>query len=217
MFAVITKRIVTVALVACLVGSSSASAGLIFSVAKTSPTGDVPVGSATAAVFGVFVRSDVPNQSFLGADFSLAISSASGAGGRYVAGTNDLLVPGAGGFIGSSPFAPPGAVAVNFSSLANDAVTLGTTDTLLATLTLSTAGADALEGNYSMTLSGLDAIDSGFNQLTVASAGPVNYTITAVPEPTTIVSLGMAAGIAGFGVARKKLRRAKAGSSVSRS
>lgn len=214
MFAMITKRIATVALIACLaVGSSSASAGLIFSVAKTSPAGDVPPGSATAAVFGVFVRSDVPNQSFLGADFALAISSASGAGGRYVAGTNDLLVPGAGGFIGS-PFTAPGSVAVNFSSLANTAVTLGTTDTLLATLTLSTAGAEVLEGNYSMTLSGLDAVDSGFNQIATASAGPVNYTITAVPEPTTIASLGIAAGVAGIGIARKKLRRA-AGSKTS--
>lgn len=214
MFAVITKRIVTVALLACLVvGSSSASAGLIFSIAKTSPTGDVPPGSATAAVFGVFVRSDVPNQSFLGADFALAISSTTGAGGRYVAGTNDLLVPGVGGFIGS-PFTAPGSVAVSFSSAANTAVTLGTTDTLLATLTLSTAGADVLEGNYSMTLSGLDAIDSGFFQIATSAAGPVNYTITAVPEPTTVVSLGMATGIVGIGIARKKLRRA-AGSKTS--
>jgi hypothetical protein len=165
------------------------------------------VGLANAATFSIFVSSTVPNQSFLGADFNFNLSSGTGSGGRLVAGTNDLLLPSPGGWF-TDFFAPPGdGTAGVFSAvitLGNPAVTIQATERLLATATLSTVG--AAEGTYVASLSGLELIDGGFNPIVVSptSTLSVNYTISAIPEPSSMALAGIA--LAGIGYRIRKRR-----------
>ena len=183
-------------------------ADLIFSLEQLTPSGgaNLPNGNVSAGVFNILVRSTTASQAFLGADFSITLSSSTGAGGRMVSGSNELLKPGsndAGFFAGS--FAAPGAITANFSTIANSAVTLSTSNSVLAKVTLSTIG--ATDGTYTMTLSGLDAIDSGFNQIATSSAGPLSYTISsssAVPEPSSIALVSVVAGGMAYRLRRRK-------------
>jgi hypothetical protein len=183
-------------------------ADLIFSLEQLTPSGgaNLPNGNASAGVFNILVRSTTASQAFLGADFTITLSSSTGAGGRMVSGSNELLKPGsndAGFFAGS--FAAPGAITANFSTISNSAVTLSTSASVLAKVTLSTIG--ATDGTYSMTLSGLDAIDSGFNQIATSSAGPLSYTISsssAVPEPSSIALVSVVAGGMAYRLRRRK-------------
>jgi hypothetical protein len=166
--------------------ATSGRADLIWRIAQTTPPAgvEIPPDTLNAATFSVFIASTVNNQSLLGADFTLALSSNSGAGGRLESGSNVLLPVSSnpdGFFAGSFP-----GFSVSYSTLANTAVTLGTTESLLATVTLSTVG--ATPGSYSAVLSGLDAVDGGFNQLATSSSSTLltSYTISAVPEPTSM-------------------------------
>ena len=182
-------------------------ADLVFSLEQATPSGgaSLPNGNASAGVFNILVRSTTASQLFLGADFTITLSSSTGAGGRMVSGSNELLKPGsndAGFFAGS--FAAPGAISANFSTIANSAVTLSTSNSLLAKVTLSTVG--ATDGTYSLSLSGLDAIDSGFNQIATSSAGNLSYTISssAVPEPSSIALVSVVAGGMAYRLRRRK-------------
>jgi hypothetical protein len=83
---------------------------------------------------------------------------------------------------------------------------LGTSDRIVASVSLTTMGANV--GGYSMSLSGLDAVDGGFNQIAVSSAGPLSYTIAAVPEPSSMALLGCVA-LGGY-VIRRRRRNANA-------
>lgn len=201
----------------CLVGlvllftgfTGVGKADLVLRVAQTSPAGDIVVGSSNAATFSVFLSSTVANQSFLGLDFTLSLSSNTGAGGLMVAGTNDLLPLSsnpAGFFSGS--FDAPGSFTANFSTIALSALTLQTTESLLATVTLSSVGATA--GDYTISLSQLDAVDGVFNQLAFSGTSTLSdaYTITAVPEPSSMLLTAIVG--AGFMIRRRRLLTAAA-------
>jgi hypothetical protein len=178
-------------------------ADLVLRVAQTAPAGNIDLGLSNAATFSVFLSSTVANQSFLGLDFTISLSSNTGAGGLMVAGTNDLLPLSsnpAGFFAGS--FTAPGSFTANFSTVANNALTLQTTESLLATVTLSSVGATA--GDYTVSLSQLDAIDGGFNQLAFSGTSTLSdaYSITAVPEPSSMLLTAIVG--AGFMVRRRR-------------
>jgi hypothetical protein len=183
-------------------------ADLVLRVAQTAPAGDIEIGLPNAATFSVFLSSTVANQSFLGLDFTINLSSNTGAGGLMVAGTNELLLASsnpAGFFAGS--FDAPGSFSANFSTiLLGSAITLQPTESLLATVTLSSVGATA--GDYTVSLSGLDAVDGGFNQLAFSGSStlPNSYTITAVPEPSSM----LLTAIAGVGFMIRRRRRLQA-------
>ncbi len=184
--------------------SVSAKGDLIFSIVQGTPANGASLfsGQTNAGEFNILVRSTVANQSFLGVDFTLTLSESNGSGGLFSSGVN-VLFPNSsnpGGFI-TGTFNNGPVSEVVFSTLANSAVTLGTSDSLLARVVLTTVGANL--GNYSMSLSGLDAIDSGFNQITSTSAGPLNYSIAAVPEPSSMALLGCVA-LGGYIIRRRR-------------
>lgn len=165
-------------------------ADLVFSLAQSNPGGGgaLQQGNSTAGVFDIFIRSTNANQTFLGCDFTLTLSEADGKGGLFASGINVLMPDSSNpdGFIKGS-FDQGPISQVTFSTIPNSTLNLGTSNILLARLTMTTVNADA--GNYSMTLSGLDAIDGGFNQIPSSAAGDgsLSYSIAAVPEPSSVL------------------------------
>lgn len=171
-----------------MVYPNACKADLVFSIAQNSPAGNGPLlqGVANAGVFDIFIRSTVANQSFLGCDFTLTLSRLDGKGGLFASGSNVLMADSSNpqGFIrGTFDNGPVGQVL--YSTIANQPLTVGTSNTLLAQVVMTTVGADV--GNYSMSLSELASIDNGFNSITSTASGPVSYSITAVPEPGSIL------------------------------
>ncbi|MBU6172886.1 MAG: PEP-CTERM sorting domain-containing protein [Planctomycetes bacterium] len=181
-----------VLLVVCIVsglsvGISSARGDIVFSVTQSSPAASSPLqlGSANAGLFDVFIRSTTANQQLLGVDFTLRLSATNGAGGRFVSGQNVLMQNSSNpeGFIPGT-FSGAGAVTATFSTIQNTSnILIGTSNVLLARLSLSTVNAAA--GSYSMSLSGVDAIDFSFNQIPSSVGGSLSY--SAVPEPSAML------------------------------
>jgi len=180
---------------------SDAKADLVFSLAQSTPAGGAALqqGNSTAGVFDIFIRS-----------ITLTLSRADGKGGLFASGINVLMPDSSNpdGFIRGTFDGGPVSQAT-FSTIPNTTLTLGTTNTLLARLTMTTVNADV--GSYTMSLSGLDAIDGGFNQIPTSPAGDgsLSYSIAAVPEPSSMLLAAIGAG----GVAwrgRKRLLKAKA-------
>ncbi len=165
-------------------------ADLIFSIEQSSPVGSIRTDSPNAATFGVYLRTTAQDQSFVGADVTLTLSTLDGAGGLFIEGSNrfSLNDGGSSGFF--EAFDAPGESAVTyFLDVGAPATSLGPADSkwLLAEITLSTLGANP--GTYSMSLSGLTSLDSGFNEIPTSDAGSLNYSLTAVPEPSALVAL----------------------------
>jgi hypothetical protein len=181
-----------VLLVVCIasglgVGISSARGDIVFSVTQSSPaaSGPLQLGSANAGLFEIFIRSTTPNQELLGLDFTLRLNQTNGSGGRFVSGENVLMQNSSNpaGFI-PGIFGGAGTTAATFSTIQNVSnITIGTSNVLLARLTLSTVNASV--GNYSMSFSGLDAINYSFFQIPASSGGVLNY--SAVPEPSAML------------------------------
>jgi hypothetical protein len=195
------------ALLVAFVGAANKSyADLVLRLAQTSPSGDLIVGLNNAATFSIFVTSTVSNQTLGGLDMTLSLSSATGACGRMVAGSNDLLPVSsnpAGWFDGT--FDAPGAVEALYSTNAAPAITLPAagTESLVATVRLSTVG--ATEGTYSVTLKDLLALNAGFLEIPSSPASQsINYTISAVPEPSSMALAGVA--LVGFGYRLRRRR-----------
>ena len=176
---------------ACLLIACSwtqAQSSVIFSVQQASAGGIV---TGSNAVFNVSVSSNAGTISnFAGVDFVIDAADPALAGnrvqaGQFVAGTSNFFPAAAGSF--QLPFNPKSSFQV-FSANNGAGLTLTAAPTLLATLTLNTAGATA--GSYVMGLSQLAAVDPGFNSLgVVGPAVPLTYTIVAVPEPSTVLLL----------------------------
>lgn len=187
-------------------GEPACRADLVFRLAQSSPSGEIPFGSLNAATFSVFVSSTVDNQSLSGIDMTISLSSANGAGGRMVAGTNDLLPVSsnpAGWFAGS--FDAPGSTEASYSTSVAPAITLpaANVESLVATVTLSTVG--AAPGNYTVSLKDILALDNAFLEIPVSPSNPsLVYTISTVPEPSAMAMAGVA--LAGFGCSLRRRR-----------
>lgn len=158
-----------------------------------------PISLGQTATFSLFMRSDAGTVTNLaGIDFALNAADAGKTGtrfvgGRFIQGTSNFFPAAAGGF--QIPF--PTSLAL-FGANNGAGLTLGTTDTLLATLTLGTTGIpganSATPGIYTMGLTDVVAVDQGFNTLATTIATPsLSYVISAVPEPSSICLLGAAA------------------------
>lgn len=189
-----------------LASSKDCKADLVFSIVQSNPTNNAPLvqGESNAGVFDILIRSTVANQSFLGADFTLTLNRLDGKGGLFASGIN-VLMPDSGnpaGFIrGTFDNGPLGQV--RYSTIANQVLTLGSSDTVLARVVMTTVGADV--GNYSMSLSELAAIDNGFNGISSTSSGSLPYSITAVPEPSSMLLAAIGVGSVAWRSRRKLL------------
>lgn len=189
-----------------LASPKDCEADLVFSIVQSTPTNNAPLvqGESNAGVFDILIRSTVTNQSFLGADFTLTLNRLDGKGGLFASGIN-VLMPNSSnpeGFIrGTFDNGPLGQVL--YSTIANQPLTLGSSDTVLARVVMTTVGADV--GNYSMSLSELAAIDNGFNGISSTSSGSLPYSITAVPEPSSMLLAAIGVGSVAWRSRRKLL------------
>jgi hypothetical protein len=192
----------------CVVVSATATrADVIFRVAQTTPSSGTPLngGEPSAGVFSIFISSTTANQSLLGVDFRVQLSNAGGQGGVMVAGTNDFLtgnVSNPAGWVGN-PFAGAGSTDALFSTASNGApFSIGTSETLLATFTLSTVG--AAEGTYSVNLSSIDAADGSFFTIPLSPTSTLSIAyLVSVPEPTSMALVA----VAGLGALVGRRRR----------
>ena len=190
-------RTQALALLFMLCFSQMASSAIVFRMARN---GSGPIGLGETATFSLFARSDSGAISNLaGIDFAINAADPGKTGnrlvgGRFTQGTSNFFPAAAGGF--QIPF--PSSLAL-FGANSGAGLSLGTTDTLLATLTLGTAGIPgsntATPGTYALGLTDVLAVDQGFNTIATSIATPtLNYEIvSAVPEPSSMLLLGLAA------------------------
>lgn len=182
----------------------SAMAGLIFRIQQVTPTGSIVIPQA--ATFAVTVESDSGSQPITGIDFDITLSNQAKKGGVITSGSN-LLFPGANNGFFASDFPPQGqGVSVGYTTFSNTPATMTATPTTIATFTLDTAGADVVEGTYSISFdpATLAANDAAFASVPVTGV-PTTYTLQVVPEPSTMAMTGLA--LAGGMAMRWKSKR----------
>jgi hypothetical protein len=168
--------------------SCPAQADIVFSIAKVTPG---PINKGTDAVFEVLGRTSVGTQSFSWIAFDVVLSRSDGVGGVFTTHTNNI-----GGFGWSVE--EVGTKALFEGQSISGFNSLGTADRAIGTITLSTVDPSVLEGGYSVSLSIFSA-DDGNATVPTSFAGPLAYSITSVPEPSTVIllsaiSLGVAGG-----------------------
>lgn len=176
----------TIAMLALM--STATQAAIIFSTVASKT--DIALGDT--ATFNIFVRSDAGSATIAGIDAIATAGLGDGSAGTFIAGPTFGL----GNIAFDLNSGGPGIAASSQFSSTNQ-LTLDSTNVLYGSLTLSTAGATA--GNYQFTLDNTFAtIASGaaFTGGTV-DAAPVSYSISAVPEPSSIALLGIIGGAAG--------------------
>lgn len=171
---------------------------LIFSVVPSST--QIALGSSANLSVFIQSRNDVP-VTVGGYSLNVIAGPGNGTGGTFTAGTFNFLV----GDPGQSwDLLTDSGKAFSTADTGNAGGTgvgnVLSTQQLLGTLTLSTVGATT--GNYSITVDQLSAIQVNGNFISGGTngatfAGPIAYTITAVPEPGSLLllsSLGIAVG-----------------------
>jgi hypothetical protein len=153
-------------------------------------TGSIVAGQP--AQFNVYIRANEATGSisnFGGIDFFAHADDPLGdttriAGGSFLTGTSPLF---------ATPFQIPFPTSFQYfiGNSGGVGVTVETTNTLLATLTLGTTG--ATEGNYIMGLSDVFAADTSFNNIAISNASTtsIGYSITTVPEPSSGLLCGL--------------------------
>ncbi len=190
-------RIFALALLTSVSLYQSSQAAVVFT-ARINTTNPITLGSS--ATVDVFVRSDAGTVTNLrGIDFFLNAADpgktgSAQVGGQFTQGTNNL-------FSGSSPYQLPFPTSLAlFSANSPTDLTVGTTDQLLASLTLGTAGPGAALGTYSLQLTDVVAVDSGFASFAIVNSTPSQqYQIAAVPEPNSLALISLTlAGLATF-------------------
>jgi hypothetical protein len=174
-----------------------ANADIVVSVAPVNPG---PIVEGTSAVFDIFARSTTANEQFGFFAFDLVVSTPAGValtdsrGGRFTNPATNLL----GGFGWSFNNNNP-AIALFDGQSSATIPGFGSNNTKIGTITLATPGATL--GNYLMDFRNVVALTSGF--VTIASSGQsTSFTITAVPEPSSMALLCVA-GVAAWGYRRR--------------
>jgi hypothetical protein len=194
------------------------NADLIFTLEQATP-GPIVIG--TNAVFNVFAQANNGGPgnrdnsagitNLAGIDFSLNADDADAStddtdGGAFTAGTNifptdPYQIPFTTSFVqyGGNVNAEPTLTVSSSNRLLIASLTLGTSD-------LGPLHKEAKAGTYTMELGNIFAVNVGFAAFTISSlsTSSIPYTITAVPEPSSMVLIGLA----GCGLlAAKRFRR----------
>ena len=177
-----------------------ANADIVVSVAPVNPG---PIVEGTSAVFDIFARSTTGNQDFGFFGFDLVVSTPAGApltdgrGGRFVNPATNLL----GGFGWSFDNSNPAKAFFDGTSSAT-IPSIGSNNIKIATSTLATPGATL--GNYLMDfrlVSVTRGLADSFSAIT-SSGQSTSFSITAVPEPSSMALLCVA-GVAAWGYRRR--------------
>jgi hypothetical protein len=177
---------------------NTSSAAMVFTTVRQNLT---PIFVGDSVNFNIVVFSDDANVlNLVGPTGDISISGAPGQGGVFTAGTVAGI---AGGFFGG----PAGSTTQFNTSFANIQL-INSSPFTVGTLTISTVGATA--GTYNLNsvpdLSDFSWDDfSGNPQPAYAViGGSTSFTINAVPEPTSMVLVGLAGGFAGLRLWRKR-------------
>jgi hypothetical protein len=188
-------------LVAILVSAPLRSnADILVSVA---PVNSGPIVEGSTAVFDVFARSTTGTQAFGFFAFDLIVTTPAGTpltdarGGRFTNPATNLL----GGFGWQFSQTNP-AIALFDGQSSGSIPSFGDTNTRVGTVTLATTG--ATPGNYLMDFRNVTSLTSAFQSI-ASSGSSTSFTITAVPEPSSMALLCVA-GAAAW-VYRRRARR----------
>ncbi len=150
---------------------------VVFSVSKVTPN---PISKGSSAVFEVLARTNSGTQNFAFITFDLSLSRSDGVGGAFTTFAN--YIKGPGWFLENNTKAIYDGVSGNGIS------SLSTSATAIGSITLSAADAIVLPGDYSMSLSNIH-MDDGGSVIVTSAEGPLSYSITSVPEPSTLILL----------------------------
>jgi hypothetical protein len=171
--------------------ASQSQAAIVFTLSPA--TQNITQGSV--GIFNLFLRSDTVPLQIDGIDVNVNAGAGNGTGGVFQSSPTFLL--------GSAPFdvtsTPGQAFSTNF---AIGGISLGTTNTLYGILSLGTTG--VTPGTYALTMDTFRANSpTSAGQPTIAVNA--SYTIQAIPEPGTIVLMGVSiAGLIAFRVIRAR-------------
>ena len=192
--------------------SSSAHAAITFTVLKAG--GNTPIQLGSTVAFSIFIAPDTGTISNLaGVDVRAsaddpALLGTITTGGRFISATSDLFPANANGWAATFP----GSVAAfGANNTINGApISAFNAQRLLGTVTLSTVG--AVLGNHELRLSGLLVVDLAGSSTSIGvTSQPVNlnYSIVAVPEPSSFALLGLlgSTALTRFWYKRQKGRR----------
>lgn len=167
---------------------SFGKADIVFSVSPLSQT----ITQGSNGIFEVFIRSSSGTQKVDGVDVNVNAGAGNGTGGKFISGVTFLL--------GATPFDITTTTGQAFSTnFQLGGIDIGTTDQLYGRLTLDTTGV-AL-GTYTMSLDQLNANSPTLAGLPVQGFN-ATYTITAIPEPSSVL-LVSAVGLYGWRRARR--------------
>ena len=186
-----------VIVLAILFGSALSSVGradVIFSIQKDT-AGEILLNET--ATFNVFARTDAGTQAFQVLTFDFVLDNVTGAGGQLTTPTTNSL---GGGWAIIDPYTAlyDGLSTVPFN-------TLTTANALLGSITVTAANPGALAGTYTMRLTNVSVTPLS-GSVNSSAAPPLSYTISAVPEPTSMALVGVVGlgALAGYRRRNKK-------------
>ena len=202
-----------------LASTQVSQAAIVFSVVQRT-AGPITIGQT--AIFDVSIATDnvtgtINNLGGATVQLGLAdpgFTGSSVAGGQFSFGTNDPLDPVAGGrtyLFTTSEFGVTALGSLGALSGSGNNRSLTTAGGFLGSIVLDTSTLGTLTGNYVMTVGAFDVIDQNFNTLTPTggfTGANVNYSIVAVPEPTSMALVSLVGG--GIGLRLWRKRRAAA-------
>lgn len=177
---------------------NTSSAAMVFTTVRQNSN---PILIGDNVSFNIVVFSNDANVlNLVGPSGDISISGLAGQGGVFTSGTVAGI---SGGFFGG----PSGSTTQFATSFANVQL-INTTPFTVGTLTINTAG--AVEGTYNLN-SVPDLSDFAWDDFSgnpqpayAVIGGSTSFTITAVPEPTSMVLVGLVGGCAGLRLWRKR-------------